>query len=114
MEERARLKALEALFEPTTTARIVALPAAGEVVIAVEASPVSQYDLMIPGNYMATATTCPPIWAQKESAARSQWATLRTTPSSRLSAKRVSRSCYAASAKFPQNVTDTYMCDLQE
>jgi len=39
MEERARLKALEALFDPTTTARIVALPAAGEVVIAVEASP---------------------------------------------------------------------------
>src|SRR2546430_17159595 len=27
MEERARLKALEALFDPTTTARIVALPA---------------------------------------------------------------------------------------
>jgi len=26
MEERARLKALEALFDPTTTARIVALP----------------------------------------------------------------------------------------
>ena len=52
MEERARLKALEALFDPTTTARIVALPAAGEVVIAVEASPVSQYDLMmISGNY---------------------------------------------------------------
>ena len=51
MEERARLKALEALFDPTTTARIVALPAAGEVVIAVEASPVSQYDLMmISGN----------------------------------------------------------------
>jgi len=25
MEERARLKALEALFDPTTTARIVAL-----------------------------------------------------------------------------------------
>src|SRR2546428_13613818 len=49
MEERARLKALEALFDPTTTARIGALPAAGEVVIAVEASPVSQYDLtMIP------------------------------------------------------------------
>src|SRR2546425_7893002 len=35
MEERARLKALEALFDPTTTPRIVALPAAGEVVIAV-------------------------------------------------------------------------------
>src|SRR2546425_10036573 len=51
MEERARLKALEALFDPTTTARIVALPAAGEVVIAVEASPVSEYDLMISGNY---------------------------------------------------------------
>ena len=52
MEERARLKALETLFDPTTTARIVALPAAGEVVIAVEASPVSQYDLMmISGNY---------------------------------------------------------------
>src|SRR6266850_2278809 len=52
MEERARLKALEALFDPTTTARIVALSAAGEVVIAVEASPVSQYDLMmISGNY---------------------------------------------------------------
>src|SRR5215813_13471834 len=52
MEERVRLKALEALFDPTTTARIVALPAAGEVVIAVEASPVSQYDLMtISGNY---------------------------------------------------------------
>src|SRR2546422_2868935 len=51
MEERARLKALEALFDPTTTARIVALPAAGEVVIAVEASPVCQYDLMISGNY---------------------------------------------------------------
>ena len=51
MEERARLKALEALCDPTTTARIVALPAAGEVVIAVEASPVSQYDLMmISGN----------------------------------------------------------------
>ena len=51
MEERARLKALEALFDPTTTARIVALLAAGEVVIAVEASPVSQYDLMmISGN----------------------------------------------------------------
>ena len=47
MEERARLKALEALFDPTTTARIVALSAAGEVVIAVEASPVSQYDLMM-------------------------------------------------------------------
>jgi len=30
------LKALEALFDPTTMARIVALPAAGEVVIAVE------------------------------------------------------------------------------
>ena len=42
MEERSLLKALEALFDPTTTARIVALPAAGEVVIAVEASPVSQ------------------------------------------------------------------------
>ena len=42
LEERARLKALEALCDPTTTARIVALPAAGEVVIAVEASPVSQ------------------------------------------------------------------------
>ena len=51
MEERARLKALEALFDPTTTARIVALPAAGEVAIAIEASPVSQYDLMISGNY---------------------------------------------------------------
>src|SRR5881396_3721093 len=37
-----------------------------------------------------------------------------TAPWSRLSAKRVSRSCYAASAKFPQNVTDTDMCDLQE
>ena len=47
MEERARLKALEALCDPTTTARIVALPAAGEVVIAVEASPVSQYDRMM-------------------------------------------------------------------
>jgi len=42
MEERARLKALEALFDPTTTTRIVALPTAGEVVIAVETSPVSQ------------------------------------------------------------------------
>jgi NADPH:quinone reductase-like Zn-dependent oxidoreductase len=52
MEERARLKALEALFDPTAMARIVALPAAGEVVIAVEASPVSRYDLMmISGNY---------------------------------------------------------------
>ena len=52
MEERARLKALEALFDPTTTARIVALPAAGEVVIAIEASPVSQYDLMmVSGHY---------------------------------------------------------------
>ena len=52
LEERARLKALEALFDPTTMARIVALPAAGDVVIAVEASPVSQYDLMmISGNY---------------------------------------------------------------
>ena len=52
VEERARLKALEALFDPNTTGRIVALPAAGEVVIAVEASPVSQYDLvMISGNY---------------------------------------------------------------
>ena len=52
MEERARLKALEALFDPTTTARIVALPAAGEVVIAVVALPASQYDLMmISGNY---------------------------------------------------------------
>ena len=52
MEERARLKALEALFDPTTTARIVALSAAGEVVIAVEASPVSQYDLMMmSGHY---------------------------------------------------------------
>ena len=70
MEERARLKALEALFDPTTTARIVALPAAGGVVIAVEASPVSQYDLMM---------ISPPSW---------------------LSAKRVSRSWYAASAKF--------------
>ena len=51
MEERARLKALETLFDPTTTARIVALRR-GEVVIAVEASPVSQYDLMmISGNY---------------------------------------------------------------
>src|SRR2546428_12625866 len=29
MEERARLKPLEALFDPTTTARIVALPAGG-------------------------------------------------------------------------------------
>ena len=70
------MKALEALFDPTTTARIVALPAAGEVVIAVEASPVSQYDLMMIET-MATAVTCPPIWARKESAARSQWATLR-------------------------------------
>ena len=69
MEERARLKALEALFDPTTTARIVALPAAGEVVIAIEASPVSQYDLMRSRETMATAATCPPIWAQKESAA---------------------------------------------
>src|SRR5216683_8265985 len=52
MEERALLKALEALFDPTTTARIVALPAAGEVVIAIEASPVSQYDLMMmSGHY---------------------------------------------------------------
>ena len=52
MEERARLKALEALFDPTTTARIVALPTAGGVVIAVEASPISHYDLMmISGNY---------------------------------------------------------------
>src|SRR5712664_523904 len=47
MEERARLKALEALFDPTTTARIVALPTAGGVVIAVEASPISHYDLMM-------------------------------------------------------------------
>ena len=54
-------------------ARIVALPAAGEVVIAVEVLPVSQYDLMmISGNY--GEATCPPISAQKESAARSQWA----------------------------------------
>src|SRR6266850_6829532 len=37
-----------------------------------------------------------------------------TAPWSRLSAKRVSRSCYVASAEFPQNVTDTDMCDLQE
>ena len=51
MEERARLNALEALLDLTTTARIVALPA-GEVVIAVETSPVSKYDLMmISGNY---------------------------------------------------------------
>src|SRR5438105_903615 len=35
-----------------------------------------------------------------------------TAPWSRLSAKRVSRSCYAASARFPQNVTDTDKCDL--
>jgi hypothetical protein len=66
------LKDLEALFDHTTTARIVALPAAGEVVIAVEVLPVSQYDLMmISGNY--GEATCPPIWAQKGSAARSQW-----------------------------------------
>src|SRR5437773_12181596 len=37
-----------------------------------------------------------------------------TEPLSWLSAKRVSRSCFAASAKFPQNVTGTDMCDLQE
>src|SRR5262247_2462991 len=52
---------------------------------------------------MATAATCPPLWAQKESAARSQWATLRTTPLSRLSAQRVSRSWYAAAANFARN-----------
>ena len=46
------MKALEALFHPTTPARIVALPAAGEVVIAAEASPVNHYDVMMAsGNY---------------------------------------------------------------
>ena len=69
----------------------------------IDASAVNQYDLMmISGNY-GYRPQFPPLWAQKESAARSQWATLRTTPSSRLSAKRVSRSWYAASAKFARN-----------
>ena len=34
MEERARLKPLEALFDPTTTARIVALPAGRAIAVA--------------------------------------------------------------------------------
>jgi hypothetical protein len=43
MEERVRLKALEVLFDPTTTARIVALPAAGEVVIAASGEGLPHY-----------------------------------------------------------------------
>ena len=54
------------------------------------------------------------VTGTQKSAARSQWATLRTTPLSRLSAKRVSRSWYAASAKFPRNVTDTDMFNNQQ
>src|SRR5436190_5289171 len=103
MEERARLKALEALFDPTTTARIVALPAGRgrDRSRGVAGQPVR------PDDDLGKRWLPPPLVRQyghqKESDARSQWATLRTTPSSRLSAKRVSRSWYAASAKFARN-----------
>jgi NADPH:quinone reductase-like Zn-dependent oxidoreductase len=52
----------------------VGTPAAGEVVIAVEASPINQYDLlMIAGGY-GIGRGCRPSWARKQRAGLSQWA----------------------------------------
>jgi hypothetical protein len=71
-------------------------------VIAVEASPVSQYDLMmISGNYGYRRHLSANIGT--EGVGRAIPVGLRKTPPSRLSAKRVSRSWYAASAKFARN-----------
>jgi len=45
----------------------VGAPAAGEVIIAVEASPINQYDLlMIAGGYTAIGPAYPPSWVPKE------------------------------------------------
>src|SRR5215469_2908924 len=53
----------------------VGAPAAGEVIIAVEASPINQYDLlMIAGGYTAIGPAYPPSWVPKELATWSRWA----------------------------------------
>jgi NADPH:quinone reductase-like Zn-dependent oxidoreductase len=52
----------------------VGAPAAGEVVIALDASPINQYDLlMIAGGY-GYRPRLPAIWGRKESAGSSRWA----------------------------------------
>jgi NADPH:quinone reductase-like Zn-dependent oxidoreductase len=103
MEERARLKALEALFDPTTTARIVALPAADEVVIAIEASPVSQYDLMMMSGHYGYRRHLPPKMGTEGVGRAIAVGNAPNDAVEQALSKRVSRSWYAASAKFARN-----------
>jgi NADPH:quinone reductase-like Zn-dependent oxidoreductase len=52
----------------------IGAPRAGKVVIALEAVPINQYDLlMIAGGY-ATGHICRPSWVRTGSVASSQWA----------------------------------------
>jgi hypothetical protein len=52
----------------------VGAPAAGEVVLALEASPINQYDLLESPAAMAIGRRCRPSWARKGPAASSRWA----------------------------------------
>ena len=114
MEERARLKALEALFDPTTTARIVALPAAGEVVIAVEASPVSQYDRMMISGNDGYRRHLPAIMGTEGVGRAIAVGNAANDAMEQALPQRVSRSWYAAAATFRGNVADTDMFHLKE
>jgi NADPH:quinone reductase-like Zn-dependent oxidoreductase len=72
-------------------------------VIAVEAWPVNQHDLMmISGNY-GYRPQVPAITGTEGVGRAIAVGNAQTTPLSRLSAKRVSRSWYAASAKFARD-----------
>jgi len=62
---------IEAFGNPAEVVKLVDLPdvgapAAGEVVIAVEASPINQYDLLMIAGTMAIGRGCRPSWAQEE------------------------------------------------
>jgi len=68
---------IEAFGNPAEVAKAVDIPdfgapAAGEVVIALEASPINQYDLLMIAGGTAIGHGCRPSWVRKESAVLSR------------------------------------------